>query len=209
MLRYEQGDRECTSKAGGSISVGLLIALLKWLCPRTARAHAVWSVYLSGLYRKAVVPLPGTSAPATQGQDPAQSLLHQLQTYKLHIQVMIQFSLVSFIIKSWQCIMSNISLWLSWHPLKEANWPPQNCIPVILNDNSIGIEIFRYSQVATLSPVHIAPVEKNSNNKDSIAVLIESNGKQQNRKQLVCSPVTWKKKSSVVHFILFWIFFGF
>lgn len=36
--------------------------------------------------------------------------------------------------------------------------PPQNCIPVKLSDSSMGIEIFKYSQVATLSPVQMAPV---------------------------------------------------
>lgn len=30
-------------------------------------------------------------------------------------------------------------------------------MPATLRDKTIGIEIFRYSQLATLSPVHIAP----------------------------------------------------
>ncbi len=40
--------------------------------------------------------------------------------------------------------------------------PPQNCIPVKLSDSSMGIEIFKYSQVATLSPVQMAPVTNSS-----------------------------------------------
>lgn len=38
--------------------------------------------------------------------------------------------------------------------------PPQNTTPATLRDKSIGIEIFRYSHVATLSPVHIAPAQQ-------------------------------------------------
>lgn len=45
--------------------------------------------------------------------------------------------------------------------------PPQNTMPVTLRDKSIGIEIFRYSQLATLSPVHIAPASQNKKKKHS------------------------------------------
>lgn len=38
--------------------------------------------------------------------------------------------------------------------------PPQNAMPARLRDNTIGTEIFRYSQLATLSPVHTAPVSQ-------------------------------------------------
>lgn len=41
--------------------------------------------------------------------------------------------------------------------------PPQNDIPVMLRDKSIGMVIFRHSQLAQLSPVQIAPVGVNNN----------------------------------------------